>query len=113
MNDYKFTGNLTRDPELRYTQGGTAIAEVGVAINRSFKKHGSEEWEEKTSFVDVKAFGKQAENMGQQLTKGMKVLVEGYIEQDTWEKDGQKRSKLMVTANRVQELVTHKKPKDG
>jgi single-strand DNA-binding protein len=90
-------GNLTRDPELRYTPKGTAVARIGMAINRSWKSETGEQREE-TTFVDIDAFGRQAETIAQYLKKGNPLLVEGRLRLDTWEdkQTNQKRSKLGV-----------------
>lgn len=91
-------GNLTRDPELRYTPLGTAIAKISLAVNRSWRTESGEQREEVT-FVDVDSFGKQAETIGQYLRKGRPVLVEGRLKMDQWEdkRSGEKRSRLGVT----------------
>src|SRR5512138_1837499 len=95
FNQVILVGNLTRDPELRYTPKGTAIAEFGLAINRTWKDESGETKEEVT-FVDINAFGRQAEVIGQYLKKGRPVLVEGRLKLDTWEdkQTNQKRSRL-------------------
>jgi single-strand DNA-binding protein len=97
FNKVILIGNLTRDPELRYTPKGTAIARITVAVNRTWRSDSGEQREE-TSFVDVDAFGRQAETIGQYLKRGRPILVEGRLRQDSWEdkQTGQKRSKLMV-----------------
>jgi single-strand DNA-binding protein len=97
FNKVILIGNLTRDPELRYTPKGTAIARITVAVNRTWRSDSGEQREE-TSFVDVDAFGRQAETIGQYLKRGRPLLVEGRLRQDSWEdkQTGQKRSKLMV-----------------
>lgn len=97
FNSVILMGNLTRDPEVRYTSSGTAVARFGLAINRKWRSESGEDKEEVT-FVDVDAFGKQAEVIGQHLGKGRKVLVEGRLKTDSWEdkQSGQKRSKLGV-----------------
>ena len=91
-------GNLTRDPEIRYTSGGTAIAKLGMAINRTWTNKEGQKQEE-TTFVDVDAFGRQAEVIGQYLKKGRPVMIEGRLKLDQWDdkQTGQKRSKLGVT----------------
>ena len=91
-------GNLTRDPEVRYTSGGTAIAKLGMAINRTWTNKEGQKQEE-TTFVDVDAFGRQAEVIGQYLKKGRPVMIEGRLKLDQWDdkQTGQKRSKLGVT----------------
>lgn len=90
-------GNLTRDPELRYTPKGTAVAKLGLAVNRSWRNAEGQQQDE-TTFVDVDAFGKQAETLGQYMQKGRPILVEGRLKLDQWEdkNTGQNRSKLGV-----------------
>ena len=97
FNKVILAGNLTRDPELRYTPKGTAIAKLGMALNRTWKTETGETKEEVT-FVDVDAFGRQAEVIGQYLKKGRPLLVEGRLKLDTWEDKNthQKVSKLRV-----------------
>ena len=96
-NKVILAGNLTRDPELRYTPKGTAIARLGLALNRSFTTDTGEKREEVT-FVDVDAFGRQAEVLGQYMKKGRQILLEGRLRLDQWEdkNSGQKQSKLRV-----------------
>jgi single-strand DNA-binding protein len=93
-------GNLTRDPELRYTQGNMAICKFGLAVNRRFKDSSSGEWREEPTFVDVTMFGKRGEAFSKYHSKGKPAFVEGELRFDTWEdkQDGQKRSKLYVVA---------------
>jgi single-strand DNA-binding protein len=101
-NKVLLMGNLTRDPELRYTPGGTAVATFGLAVNRRFKRQDGEQVDE-VCFVDITAFGRQAEVVSEYLSKGRPVFVEGRLKQDTWEaQDGQKRSKLSVTLEAFQ-----------
>ena len=90
-------GNLTRDPELRYTPKGTAVAKLGLAVNRTWRNAEGQQQDE-TTFVDVDAFGKQAETLGQYMQKGRPILVEGRLKLDQWEdkNTGQNRSKLGV-----------------
>ena len=97
FNKVILAGNLTRDPELRYTPKGTAVAKLGVAVNRSWTSETGERREEVT-FVDVDAFGKQAEVITQYLRKGRGILVEGRLKLDTWDdkQTGQKKSRLGV-----------------
>ena len=96
-------GNLTRDPEVRYTSGGTAIAKLGMAINRHWTTKEGEKKEE-TTFVDVDAFGRQAEVIGQYMKKGKPVMIEGRLKYDQWEdkQTGQKRSKMGVILENFQ-----------
>ena len=98
-------GNLTRDPEVRYTSSGTAIAKLGMAINRYWRNQDGQQQEE-TTFVDVDAFGRQAETIGQYLKKGRPIMVEGRLKLDQWEdkQTGQNRSKMGVTLENFQFL---------
>lgn len=93
-------GNLTRDPEVKYTAGGTAVCEIGLAVNDR-RKDAKGEWIDETTFVDVTLWGRQAEVAGEYLAKGASVLIEGRLKLDTWEKDGQKRSKLRVVCENL------------
>src|SRR5208283_4176449 len=88
-------GNLTRDPELRYIQSGMAVTEIGLAVNDR-RKTATGEWVDEATFVDVTLWARQAEVASEYLRKGSPVLIEGRLKLDTWEKDGQKRSKLKV-----------------
>lgn len=94
-------GNLTRDIELRHLQSGTAVADIGLAVNDR-RKSQSGEWVEETSFIDVTLWGRTAEVASQYLGKGSSMLVEGRLKQETWEKDGQKRSKVKVICEKMQ-----------
>lgn len=97
FNKVILAGNLTRDPELRYTPKGTAVTQIGMAINRTWKTESGEAKEEVT-FVDVDAFGRQAEVIAQYMRKGRPFLVEGRLKLDQWEDKNthQKQSKLKV-----------------
>jgi len=105
FNKVILVGNLTRDPELRYTPKGTAIAKIGLAVNRVWTNEAGEKKEEVT-FVDVDVFGRTAENVGQYMRKGRPILIEGRLKLDQWDdkQTGQKRSKLGVVAETVQFL---------
>ena len=104
FNKVLLAGNLTRDPELKYLNSGTAVCDLRLAINRRFKR-GDGEWGEETCFLDVVVWGRQGENCNQYLKKGRGVFVEGRLKLDTWEtQDGQKRSKHRVVGERVQFL---------
>lgn len=94
-------GNLTRDVELRYLQSGTAVTDVSLAVNEKYK-NSSGEWVEEVSYIDVTVWGRTAEVMSEYLSKGSPVFIEGRLKLDTWEKDGQKRSKLKVVCERMQ-----------
>jgi single-strand DNA-binding protein len=104
LNRVMLAGNLTRDPQVRFLASEKAVAEFGLAINRRFKDKDGQSKEEVT-FVDVEAWGRTAELVGQYLTKGRACYVEGRLKFDSWEdKEGQKRSKLKVVADTVQFL---------
>lgn len=105
FNKVILAGNLTRDPELRYTPKGLAIAKLGLAINRRWTNEAGEQKEDVT-FVDVDAFGKPAETIGQYLRKGRPILIEGRLRLDTWDdkQTGQKKSKLGVVLESFQFL---------
>lgn len=104
-NKVILVGNLTRDPELRYTPKGTAVAKLGLAVNRSWKSESGEQKEEVT-FVDIDAFGRQAETIGQYMKKGRPIMIEGRLRLDSWEdkQTGQKRNKLGVVLESFQFL---------
>lgn len=95
-------GNLTRDPELRFTPSGQATASFGVAVNRSWQNRQTQEWQEQTSFFDVVCWAALAENAAQSLTRGTRVVVSGRLEQRSWEnQEGEKRSKIEIVADDV------------
>ncbi|HAK37534.1 MAG: single-stranded DNA-binding protein [Nitrospinaceae bacterium] len=102
FNKVMLMGNLTRDPELRYTANGSAVTSFGLAVNRKFKQ--GDDWKEDVCFVDITVWGKQGENCAEYLSKGRPVFVEGRLQFSSWESDGQKRNKLDVVANTVQFL---------
>jgi single-strand DNA-binding protein len=98
-------GNLTRDPELRYIASGTAVTDLGLAVNDRRKNSTTGEWIEETTFVSVTLWGRTAEVASEYLTKGSPVFIEGRLKFDSWETpDGQKRSKLSVVGERMQLL---------
>ena len=104
FNKVLLMGNLTRNPELRYTSGGTAVASFGLAVNRKFKQ--GDEWKDEVCFVDITVWAKQGENCAEYLSKGSLAFVEGRLNYQTWEAEGgQKRNKLEVVANNVQFLT--------
>jgi single-strand DNA-binding protein len=99
-NTITLVGNLTRDPELRYTSGGRGVASFGVAVNRRYQVNG--EWQEQTSFFNVVAWGTLGENAAGSLNKGNRILVYGRLEQRTWEtQEGEKRSVVEVVADEI------------
>ncbi|HUC35968.1 MAG TPA: single-stranded DNA-binding protein [Acidimicrobiales bacterium] len=101
-NTTTLSGNLTRDPEIRYTRDGQASATFGLAVNRRWQSKGSDEWEEATSFFDVVCWRDLAENVALSLVKGSRVIVAGRLEQRTWENDaGERRSRVEVSADDV------------
>lgn len=102
LNQVNLVGNLTRDPEVKYLQNGTAVCDIGLAVNDRVKK--GEEWVDEPVFVDVTLFGRKAEVAGEYLSKGAPVLITGKLRFEQWEKDGQKRSKLKVVADQMQML---------
>ncbi len=100
FNKVILIGNLTRNPELRYTPGGTPVASFALAVNRRYRQ--GEELKDEVCYIDIVVFGKQAEHCGQYLSKGNGVIVEGRLQQRRWEtEDGQKRSKHEVVAQTV------------
>jgi single-strand DNA-binding protein len=105
LNKVMLIGNLTRDPELRFTPKGTAVADVAIAINRIWNNEAGQRQEE-TTFVDITLWGRQAELAQQYLTKGRGIYVEGRLQMDTWDDKatGQKRSKLKVIGENLQFL---------
>ena len=93
-------GNLTRDPEMRYIPSGKAVTEIGLAVNDR-RRSASGEWIDETTFVDITLWERQAEIACEYLSKGSPALIEGRLKLDTWETDGQKRSKMRVVGDRV------------
>ena len=103
FNKVILLGRLTRDPELRYTAGGTAVAKIGLAVNNRYKQ--GDEWKEEPCFVNITVFGRQAETCNEYLSKGRQALFDGRLNYRKWEtEDGQTKSLLEVVANNVQFL---------
>lgn len=103
FNKVILMGNLTRDPDLRYTPGGSPVCSFGLAMNRRYRQN--DELKDEVCFVDITVWGRQAENCNEYLSKGRQVILEGRLQQHSWEtEDGQKRNKLDVVANSVQFL---------
>ena len=101
-NTVTITGNLTRDPELRFTPSGQAITSFGIAVNRRWLNRDDNTWEESTSFFDILAWAELAENATQSLARGTRVTVTGRLEQRSWETpEGQKRSKVEINASDI------------
>jgi single-strand DNA-binding protein len=111
FNRVILVGNLTRDPELRYIPNGTPVSDIGLAVNDRFKKN--DQWVEEVTFVDVTLWGRTAEVANEYLSKGSSVLIEGRLKLHTWEKDGQKHSKLRVTCDRMQMLGNREGARGG
>ena len=110
INRVNISGNLTRDPDLRATAGGSQILSFGVAVNDRVKDQQTGEWTDRPNFVDCVVFGKRAESLNNLLSKGMKVAIEGKLRYSSWEtQDGQKRSKLEVVVDEV-EFFAQRKP---
>lgn len=102
INRVNISGNLTRDPEMRATQGGSQVLGFGVAVNDRRKNPQTGEWEDVPNFVDCTVFGNRAEALSRILTKGMKVAIEGKLRYSSWERDGQRRSKLEVIVDEIE-----------
>lgn len=114
LNKVFLMGNLTRDPELRYTPAGLAVASFGIAINRAWTAKTGEQKEE-VCYVDINIFGRRAEVVGEYFSKGNPIFIEGRLQFNQWEtKDGQKRSTLRVVADNFQFIGgTAKRPAEG
>ena len=102
INRCNISGNLTRDPEMRALRNGTQVLSFGVAVNDRRKNPQTGEWEDYPNFVDCTLFGKRAEALEQYLSKGAKVAIEGRLHYSSWEKDGQRRSKLGVIVDEIE-----------
>jgi single-strand DNA-binding protein len=101
-NSVTLVGNITRDPELRFTNTGQANVTFGLAVNRRWQNRQTQEWEEATSFFDVVCWREMAENVSETLSRGARVIVNGRLEQRSWEtQDGDKRSKVEVIADEI------------
>jgi len=101
-NSVILVGNITRDPELRFTNTGAPTASFGLAVNRRWQNRQTQEWEEATSFFDVVCWREMAENVSETLSRGARVMVAGRLEQRSWEtQDGDKRSKVEVVADEI------------
>jgi single-strand DNA-binding protein len=101
-NNVTIVGNLTRDPELRFTPSGQATTTFGVAVNRRWQNRQTQEWDEATSYFDVVCWAQMAENVAQSLGRGSRVVVSGRLDQRSWENsEGDKRSKIEITADEV------------
>lgn len=108
INHVSITGNLTREPELRSTAGGTDVLSFGIAVNDR-RKNASGQWEDVPNFFECVTFDNRATALSDILTKGMKVAIAGKLHSSSWEKDGQKHSKVNIIANEI-ELMQNRKP---
>lgn len=108
INNVSITGNLTRPPELRATQSGTPVLSFGIAVNDR-RKNASGQWEDVPNFFECVTFGNRATALSGILAKGMKVAISGKLHYSSWEKDGQKHSKVDIIANEI-ELMQNRKP---
>lgn len=108
INKIVLTGNLTRDAELRYSQSGTAISVLGIAVNEKVKNSATSEWEDYVNFFECTLFGKRAEALDPYLKKGQKIGIDGHLRYSSWEAEGQKRSKVSVIVDNL-ELLGAKK----
>ena len=102
INRVNITGNLTRDPELRATQSGTQVLHLGVAVNDRRRNPQTGNWEDYPNFIDCVMFGTRAEAIPRYLSKGTKVAIEGRLRYSSWERDGQKRSKIEVVVDEIE-----------
>ena len=101
-NNVDLIGNVTRDPELRFTPSGQAVASFGLAVNRRWQNRQTQEWEEATSFFDIVCWGQLGENVAESVSKGTRLIVTGRLDQRSWEsQEGEKRSKIEVIADEV------------
>jgi len=107
-NNVTVVGNCTRDPELRFTAGGQAVASFGLAVNRRWQNRQTNEWEEAVSFFDVTCWAQLAENVAESITKGSRIIVSGRLDQRSWEtQDGDKRSKIEIVADEIGPSLTY------
>ena len=110
INRVAICGNLTREPDLRYTNSGTAVLNLGIASNDRRRNKFSNEWEDHANFIDCKMFGAKAENVSKLLSKGMKVFIDGKLDYSQWEKDGIKRSKIEIIIDNLDFTVKKEEP---
>ena len=110
LNQVTLIGNCTRDPELKVLQSGMSVCEVGIAVNEKYKS--GNEWKEDVCFIDITFFGRTAEIANEYLAKGEPVCIVGKLKLSQWEKDGQKRSKHSVVADKMQLLSSRNAPPD-
>ena len=106
INRVVISGNITRDPELRSTQGGMEILALGVAVNDRRKNQQTGEWEDVPNWIDCVMFGNRAKSVSRFLSKGSKVAIEGKLRWSQWERDGQKRSKIEVVVDEIEFMTS-------
>ena len=111
MNVVCLVGRLTRDPELRHTKTGTCILKFSLAVNR--RKKNGDNWEDEVSFINVVLMGKQAQGIAQYMAKGKQVAVNGELQENRWEENGNKRSRIEVIARSVQLLASNSQPQQS
>lgn len=104
INSVCISGFLTREPDLRMTAGGTPVLSFGIAVNERHRNQQTGEWKDYANFIDCTMFGKRAEALSRFLSKGAKVALSGKLRYSSWERDGQKRSKLEVIAEEIEFL---------
>ena len=112
INRVCVTGNLTRDPEFRATQSGSQVLSFGIAVNDRRKNQQTGEWEDYPNFVDCTMFGTRAEKIANYIAKGSKVAIEGKLRYSSWERDGERRSKLEVIVDEI-EFMSRRDEQDG
>lgn len=113
INRVSISGNLTRDPELRTTASGMAVLSLGIAVNDRRKNNQTGEWEDYANFIDCTMFGTRAQTIAQYLHKGQRVMLDGKLRYSTWERDGQKRSKLEVIVDDIDLMQRDKQAAQG
>ncbi len=113
INRVNISGNLTRDPELRATTGGTNVLTFGIAVNDRRRNPQSGEWEDVPNFVDCVMFGPRAESVSRYLSKGSKVAIEGKLRYSSWEKDGARRSRLEVVVEEIEFMSRNQQSHGG
>lgn len=113
INRVAISGNLTRDPELRSTSGGTAVLSFGVAVNDRRRNPQTGEWEDRPNFIDCTVFGARAEALSRYLSKGAKVCIEGRLRWSSWEHEGQRRSKIEVVVDEVEFMSPKRDDEQG
>lgn len=111
INTVTIVGRLTRDAELKYTNSGSAVTTMGLAVNRSRKD--GDQWVEEANFFDVSLWGRRGESLNQYLQKGTRLAVTGELRQERWEQDGQKRSRVVIHANNIQLLGGNQNDNQG